>query len=90
MAWVKLLGLADIAAALVLALTHHSAVHWHFSVFFAAFLIIKGLSHTKNLFNLIDLLVGIYLLITIMFPMGVVTTVFCVYLVIKGFVSLRS
>ncbi len=93
MIWV--LGLADIMAGLIfLANIFNIKLPVTMAAFFAIYLIIKGVIFILNSFDFgsaLDVLAGIILMLTLFFhPSAVLMTLFAIYLIGKGGLSMVS
>lgn len=81
----KLFGTLDLLCALLLAvLTWTDASPWRLTLAGAAYLLFKGFLYLGDIGSLIDMGVGVYLLIALIFPVSALSLIFILYLSIKG------
>lgn len=91
MVFVKLLGMVDIVAAVMLLLvSSHIISSWRVVAVVAGALIIKGVLFIKNVVSMIDIAIGVYFFIALFHPVMVLSVVFCAHLTIKGLFSFFS
>ncbi len=82
----KLFGILDIIAGVVLALTYFG-IGDGAGVFFGIYLIGKGLMFINNIVSIIDIIAGVALLITVFYGESVFIWIFVLWLIQKGFFS---
>jgi hypothetical protein len=84
---VKILGFFDIVAAIIIVLAGFHISHWKVLVFCAAYLGIKGLMFFKDIASKIDLVIGAYCLLAIVYPVLFISIIAGAYLGVKAFMS---
>lgn len=85
---VKLLGLVDLAAAAALFLASSDLLPKRILLMIAAMLAIKGFSFKGDPVSTFDVVLAIYLLITLAINIKALSILFGIYLVFKGLFSL--
>lgn len=85
---VKLFGLMDLYSAVVMLLVQYDVTPWRIIVTASAWLILKGWLFRGELASMIDMGIGVYHLLMVVLPIGFLTWVFAIYLIVKGLQSL--
>ena len=85
----RILGLMDVMAALLMmTITFDVFSSWRVALVFSAYLILKGLAFRKNIFSILDMICGAYILLALIYPVLLLAIPLSAYLLIKGFVSM--
>jgi hypothetical protein len=87
MVFVKILGFFDVVAAIIIVLAGFHVSHWKVLVFCAAYLGIKGLMFFRDVASKIDLIIGVYCLLAIVYPVLFISILAGVYLGLKAVMS---
>jgi hypothetical protein len=85
---VKLFGIMDIYSAVVMLLVQYGVAPWRVVLTASAWLIIKGWLFRGELASMIDMGIGVYHLLMVILPIGFLTWVLAIYLLVKGAQSL--
>jgi len=85
---VKLLGAMDVFSAVVVILVHYHLIGWRIGFLFVAYLLIKGWLFREDLNSVMDILCGLYLLVTLFGFTTVIGWIVAIYLFQKGVFSL--
>ncbi|MFH1915872.1 MAG: hypothetical protein ABIJ21_01285 [Nanoarchaeota archaeon] len=88
MGFVKVLGVFDIVAGVLILL----GTFFHFlpqkaAIVFAIYLIIKGLLFLQNFTSKLDVIIGAYIFLLLVYPITLLSVVFSAHLIIKGSLS---
>ena len=84
----KLLGTIDFLAGIWIILMHYGYVsRTGITLFFAGYLIIKGLSFWGDAASYVDMVIGVYMIILTLGFQVFLTLIFAVFLLQKGFFS---
>ncbi|MBW3002977.1 hypothetical protein KY328_05615 [Candidatus Woesearchaeota archaeon] len=87
---VKLMGLMDIIAVIVMVLLHFSIGSWRITLAFALYLIFKGFAFRGNIHSMIDTAIGIYMIFLLFGLHSILTFVPVIYLLQKALFSIMS
>jgi hypothetical protein len=85
--FLKLLGLFDLLAAAMLFLAASHVVPGRFVVIVAAALALKGFAFRGGPVSVLDVIIGLYLLLTLVTGWGLLNILFGIYLGLKGLYS---
>jgi hypothetical protein len=85
---VKLLGIADLLAAVVVILLHYDILGWRIGFIFVAYLIIKGWLFRTDINSIMDILCGLYMFVMLFGFTTIITWVVAIYLFQKAIFSL--
>ncbi|NQU78174.1 hypothetical protein HQ545_00225 [Candidatus Woesearchaeota archaeon] len=86
---IKLLGAADLLAAIVVILLHYDfLIGWRIGIFFASYLILKGWLLREDINSVMDILCGIYIVILVFGFSTFVSWIIAAYLFQKAVFSL--
>ena len=86
---VKLLGIADLFAAVAVILLHYGIfIGWRVGLVFAAYLVIKGWLFRQDINSVMDILCGIYLFVMLFGFTTIVSWIVAIYLFQKAVFSL--
>jgi hypothetical protein len=85
---VKLLGLLDIFAAVIIVLFHFKIIHNPLVLSMAFYLIFKAMIFFGDAFSIVDGIVGLYMLFMIIHSVELLSFVFAIYLILKGITSI--
>jgi hypothetical protein len=86
----EILGVLDIAAAIIIFLVNVNVVKFTLAAIFAAYLIIKAIIFFGDFLSIIDGLVGIYILLMFTVRIDVLTVICVMYLIAKGGISVAT
>lgn len=87
---VKLMGIMDIIAVIVMVLLHFSIGSWRITIAFALYLILKGFAFRGNVHSMIDTVIGVYMIFLLFGLHSVITFVPAIYLLQKAVFSIMS
>ncbi|USN45914.1 MAG: hypothetical protein H6502_02160 [Candidatus Woesearchaeota archaeon] len=79
-----LLALADALAALTIILSFFVDIPWRFTVLFAVYLLGKAAVFRRDPLSWLDGGVGAIMLISLAYPLVVMLSISCVYLLVKS------
>jgi hypothetical protein len=85
---VKLLGVADLLAAVAVVLLHYDILSWRIGFIFVAYLLVKGWLFREDINSVMDILCGVYMFIMLFGFTTVVSWVVAIYLFQKSVFSL--
>ncbi|MBW2964549.1 hypothetical protein KY363_03745 [Candidatus Woesearchaeota archaeon] len=85
---VKLLGVADLLAAVVVVLLHYQVIGWRIGIIFVAYLILKGWLFRVDINSIMDILCGLYMFVMLFGFTTIITWVVVIYLFQKAVFSL--
>jgi hypothetical protein len=88
MVFIKVLGALDLAAAASLVLVHYGIASTKICTALGAYLILKGIVFSEWLVSWIDIIIGAYLLLSLLYSHWLVTFVLAFYLGQKALFSL--
>ncbi|MBR9692967.1 hypothetical protein GOV07_03495 [Candidatus Woesearchaeota archaeon] len=88
MVLVKLLGLVDLVAAAMLALAFTELFPGRWVLYIAIILTVKGLFFLKDPVSKFDVVIALYMLLTIVVNIKLLSILFAIYLGFKGLYSL--
>lgn len=86
MVLVKLMGLTDILAGLIIILFTYDVIGVKFLLVFFLYLLIKGLAFRGDFASFADIGISIYMLFMLITPITVISYIVAVYLFQKGVV----
>ena len=86
----KLMGVLDLVAVIVLVLLHYHIGTWRITLLFAIYLLIKAFMFRGNIQSYIDGGIGIYMIFLIFGLHSILTFVAAIYLLQKAVFSLMS
>lgn len=88
MVFVKLLGILDIIAAIVMILLHYSVGTWRLTLLFAVYLLLKAFAFRGNVHSILDGAIGIYMILLLFGFHSFLTFVAAIYIFQKAIFSL--
>lgn len=86
----KIYGFLDFLVAILLFLTPDGFAPFRLLVCAGLYLCAKGIIYRGDLLSVIDLSIGVYCLVALIFPVTVLSFIAGVYLFVKGFYSMVS
>jgi len=90
MAIVRIMGILDLVALIVMLLLHYGFGSWRIGVAFAMYLLFKAVAFFGNIHSFIDGAIGVYIVFLVLGFNSIITFVACAYLLQKSVVSLMS
>ncbi len=84
----KFFGLLDVGVAVLLFLASYRVAPFHLLLGGAFYLIAKGIIFKGDVMSVIDVGIGVYCALAILFPIKAVGFVLGIYLFLKGFYSM--
>ena len=87
---IKLLGAADLLAAVAVILLHYDLLGWRIGIIFVLYLIVKGWIFRASIASIMDILCGIYMFVMLFGFTTIVSWVIAIYLFQKAVFSLAG
>ncbi len=87
---VKLLGIGDLLAAVVVVMMHYDLVGWRIGLLFAAYLLIKGFMFKGDFSSILDMVCGAYIIIMMFGLTTIVDWIVVLYLFQKSVFSIAA
>jgi succinate dehydrogenase/fumarate reductase cytochrome b subunit len=85
---VKILGIIDLSAAVSMLMLHHGVGGWRMCLGFAVYLLAKGYAFRSSWASYIDMLAGVYMLISIFSTNAFLSYAFAIFLAQKAMRSI--